>query len=88
MLDLIGIVPKNAYEMDGRPKTAKDRSKNLAGECLLYVGQVARYLQVGAVTVQRLLRSKELIGTRIGRQWRVLQSDLDNYVMANRTRKD
>jgi excisionase family DNA binding protein len=48
--------------------------------------QVAEKLGVSAATVQDLLRSGELIGYKLKRQWRVLDSDLRAFLDARRRR--
>lgn len=48
--------------------------------------QVAERLGVSAATVQDLLRSGELIGYKLKRQWRVLDSDLRAFLDARRRR--
>jgi excisionase family DNA binding protein len=46
--------------------------------------QVAEYLQVTVRCVKDMLRAQEIKGVKIGREWRVLQCDLENYLRALR----
>jgi len=46
----------------------------------LMVSEVARRLSVRATTVRRLIQEGELIGFKVGRQWRVEERDLNAYV--------
>lgn len=45
---------------------------------LLTVAEAAAILRLHPVTVQRLLRRGELPGVRVGRQWRIRRTDLDD----------
>lgn len=50
----------------------------------LTLGEVLRYLRVNARTVYRLIRTGELPASRIGRQWRIRRSDLEQWLEAQR----
>ncbi|MBI4475968.1 MAG: helix-turn-helix domain-containing protein [Acidobacteria bacterium] len=50
----------------------------------LTLGEVLRYLRVNARTVYRLIRSGELPATRVGRQWRIRESDLEQWLETQR----
>jgi excisionase family DNA binding protein len=47
---------------------------------LLTPGEVAEQLRVSSMTVYRLLKSGELRSARIGKSFRILQSDVDAYL--------
>ena len=47
--------------------------------------EAADYLQVHFNTIMKLLRAEELRGRRVGRQWRILRSDLDAFMGNERT---
>lgn len=53
---------------------------------LFTVEEVAQKLKLHPDTVKRLLRTKELTGYKILREWRVKQSDLDKF-LENRINK-
>lgn len=42
--------------------------------------QVADHLQIDEQTVRRFLRDGEIVGHRIGRQWRISESALADYM--------
>ncbi len=44
--------------------------------------EVAEQLRVSAMTVYRLIKSGELRAARIGKSYRVLESDVDAYLAA------
>lgn len=50
----------------------------------LTLGEVLRYLRVNARTAYRLIRTGELPASRIGRQWRIRRSDLEQWLEAQR----
>ncbi len=49
---------------------------------LLTAGEVADLLRVSTMTVYRLIRGGELPAVRVGRSYRVRQSDLDGYLQS------
>ncbi len=50
----------------------------------LTTDEVLEYLRINARTVYRLIRDGELPAVRIGRQWRIRRSDLDEWLEAQR----
>lgn len=42
--------------------------------------EAADYLRVSVNTVHELCRTRQLRATRVGRQWRILKTDLDAYL--------
>jgi excisionase family DNA binding protein len=57
-----------------------------ASEDILTVEEVARYLRVHPVTVQRWVRAGTLPAARVGRTYRIKRADLDLWWAANRAR--
>ena len=51
-----------------------------ASQPALMVSDVARRLNVRANTMRRLIQDGELIGFKVGRQWRVEERDLNAYI--------
>ena len=47
---------------------------------MLTVGDVALRLNARTTTVRRLIKEGELIGFKVGRQWRVEERDLNAYI--------
>ena len=50
--------------------------------------QVADYLQLDKETIYRLIRTKQLAATKIGRAYRIPREDLDAFLLANSTRPE
>jgi excisionase family DNA binding protein len=52
----------------------------------LSVGRIAELLNVSARTARRIIEARELKAHRIGRQWRVFETDFNDYLtrQANR----
>ncbi|HSK21857.1 MAG TPA: helix-turn-helix domain-containing protein [Egicoccus sp.] len=52
---------------------------------LLTVAEVAGALRVSTMTVYRLIKSRELPAIRVGKNFRIRQQDLDDYLTAGAT---
>lgn len=52
-------------------------------EELFTVGQAAEYLQVCEKTVRRLINSKTLTASKVGKGWRIKKTDIDTYLSKN-----
>ena len=50
------------------------------GDRLLTVGEVAGIMRVSNMTVYRLIKSGELPALRVGKNYRVRESDVDRYL--------
>jgi len=57
----------------------------LSDKTLLTVDEVAEFLRVAPNTVYRWCRNGKLTGIKIGKEWRITQTDLD-YFLTERTR--
>ncbi len=55
------------------------------GQRLLRVAEVAVILRVSTMTVYRLIRSGELTAARVGRGYRIWDSDVDAYLARDRS---
>ncbi len=53
-------------------------------ERLLRVGEVAGIMRVSKMTVYRLIRAGELDATRVGRGYRIWESDVSAYLRRGR----
>lgn len=53
-------------------------------ERLLRVGEVAGIMRVSKMTVYRLIRAGELDATRVGRGYRIWESDVNSYLRRGR----
>ena len=56
-----------------------------SGERLLRVGEVAGIMRVSKMTVYRLIRAGDLTATRVGRGYRIWESDVSTYLDKGRT---
>lgn len=52
-------------------------------EELFTVGQAAEYLQVCEKTIRRLINSKTLAASKVGKGWRIRKTDIDIYLTKN-----
>ncbi|MGH2636100.1 MAG: helix-turn-helix domain-containing protein [Actinomycetota bacterium] len=51
-----------------------------AGDRLLTVAEVAATMRVSNMTVYRLIKSGELPAIRVGKNYRIRESDMDRYL--------
>ncbi|HSH60181.1 MAG TPA: helix-turn-helix domain-containing protein [Acidimicrobiales bacterium] len=51
---------------------------------LLTVAEVAEVMRVSNMTVYRLIRSGELLATRVGRSYRIWEDDVHSYLRRGR----
>ena len=49
---------------------------------IMNVGELAEYLGIGKTTVRKLVKSKEIPHTRVGRQVKFMQEDIDAWFKA------
>lgn len=57
-------------------------------ERLLTTEEVAAELRVTQHTLRRWIREGTLVGTRVGREWRIKPADLDDFIRKNRPTRD
>ena len=60
----------------------KERRVWESGDRLLTVAEVAATMRVSNMTVYRLIKSGELPALRVGKNYRVRESDVDRYLSA------
>lgn len=53
---------------------------------ILTILQTAEYLQVCDKTVRRLISSKQLSASKVGKSWRIKKSDIDKYLLETRNK--
>lgn len=53
---------------------------------ILTIKQTAEYLQVCDKTVKRLIASKQLPASKVGKAWRIKASDINEYMEATRNK--
>lgn len=51
------------------------------------VKEVSDLLQVSDKTIRDLINSKEIIAFKVGREWRMTQESLNDYIQANINKK-
>jgi excisionase family DNA binding protein len=55
-----------------------------APSSLLTIADVAKRLKVAEITVRRWIKYREIIAHKIGRQWRISETDLDVFLRMRR----
>lgn len=55
---------------------------------LLTIKQVEDRLKLSERTIFRLIKSGELNGFKVGREWRFEESDIDDYIRRQRQKSD
>ncbi len=54
--------------------------ERMLGEPLLTVGEVATMMRVSNMTVYRLIKSGQLAAIRVGKNYRLRRSDIEDYL--------
>ena len=55
-------------------------SRPFVGDRLLTVGEVAAIMRISNMTVYRLIKSGQLAAVRVGKNYRIRESDVDGYL--------
>jgi excisionase family DNA binding protein len=56
------------------------RRRTFVGDRLLTVGEVAGTMRVSNMTVYRLIKSGQLAAVRVGKNYRIRETDVDEYL--------
>jgi excisionase family DNA binding protein len=56
------------------------KRRPFVGDRLLTVGEVAATMRVSNMTVYRLIKSGQLAAVRVGKNYRIRESDVDGYL--------
>ena len=56
------------------------KRRPFVGDRLLTVGEVAATMRVSNMTVYRLIKGGELPAIRVGKNYRIRESDMDHYL--------
>ena len=56
------------------------KRRPFVGDRLLTVGEVAATMRVSNMTVYRLIKSGQLAAIRVGKNYRIRESDVDRYL--------
>jgi len=71
-----GVVPVQfAEDVNGMPKR-----RPFVGDRLLTVGEVAATMRVSNMTVYRLIKAGQLAAIRVGKNYRIRESDVNKYL--------
>jgi len=68
--------------------TVASRRSPSVGDRLLTVGEVADLMRVSNMTVYRLIKSGSLAAIRVGKNYRIRESDVDRYLSDRAVRPD
>jgi excisionase family DNA binding protein len=55
-----------------------------AHSSLLTIPDVAKRLKVAEITVRRWIKDREIVAHKIGRQWRISETDLELFLRTRR----
>ena len=59
-------------------------SRSFVGDRLLTVGEVAETMRVSNMTVYRLIKAGELPALRVGKSYRIRESEMERYLEGRR----
>jgi excisionase family DNA binding protein len=64
------------------------RRRPLVGDRLLTVGEVADAMRVSNMTIYRLIKSGQLAAVRVGKNYRIRESDVSRYLSERTVRTE
>jgi excisionase family DNA binding protein len=64
------------------------KKRPLVGDRLLTVGEVAATMRVSNMTVYRLIKSGQLAAIRVGKNYRIRESEIDRYLSERSVRTE
>jgi excisionase family DNA binding protein len=73
--DVSGVVVGEVVEVVTMP-----RSRAFVGDRLLTVAEVAATMRVSNMTVYRLIKAGQLAAIRVGKNYRIRESDVNKYL--------
>jgi len=56
------------------------KKRGFSGDRLLTVGEVANAMRVSNMTVYRMIKAGQLAAIRVGKNYRIRESDVDKYL--------
>ncbi len=56
------------------------KKRGFSGDRLLTVGEVANAMRVSNMTVYRMIKAGQLAAIRVGKNYRIRESDVDRYL--------
>jgi excisionase family DNA binding protein len=75
-----GVVVGADVRITGSRVMAPPRKSPYVGDRLLTVGEVAALMRVSSMTVYRLIKSGSLAAIRVGKNYRIRESDVNRYL--------
>jgi excisionase family DNA binding protein len=63
------------------------KGEGMSDDKLLNTEEIAEYLRISTVFARRLLRQGKLKGKKVGKEWRVKKSDLQEYLNQDETQQ-
>jgi excisionase family DNA binding protein len=63
------------------------KGEGMSDDKLLNTEEIAEYLRISTVFARRLLRQGKLKGKKVGKDWRVKKSDLQEYLNQDETQQ-
>jgi len=69
-----------AHEAAVKGKGHMGKKRPLVGDRLLTVGEVAATMRVSNMTVYRFIKSGQLAAIRVGKNYRIRESEIDRYL--------
>jgi excisionase family DNA binding protein len=79
--DVVEVVDVGAdVRIAGSRVMAPPRKSPYVGDRLLTVGEVAALMRVSSMTVYRLIKSGSLAAIRVGKNYRIRESDVNRYL--------
>jgi excisionase family DNA binding protein len=86
-VELVGLVATEEVDDDvahvgivERGSMTPPRRSPYVGDRLLTVGEVASLMRVSTMTVYRLIKSGSLAAIRVGKNYRIRESDVNRYL--------
>jgi excisionase family DNA binding protein len=76
--DVVAVVAE--VRIKGSRVMAPPRKSPYVGDRLLTVGEVAALMRVSSMTVYRLIKSGSLAAIRVGKNYRIRESDVNRYL--------
>jgi excisionase family DNA binding protein len=76
----VADVEDGGYVEDVRMPPPPPRGRGFVGDRLLTVGEVAATMRVSNMTVYRLIKAGQLAAIRVGKNYRIRESDVDRYL--------
>jgi excisionase family DNA binding protein len=64
------------------------KRRPFVGDRLLTVGEVAGTMRVSSMTVYRLIKSGQLAAVRVGKNYRIRESDVNRYLSDRSVKTD